>query len=324
MQVLTLFTALALICAFAAGSSLAQTTDWPSRPVHVIVPAPAGGGYDRIIRPIAQHLAAHFKQPFIIENKAGAGNIIGTHAGALAPPDGYTFTVTGMVNTISHSLYGRVPFDIVNDFTHVASIAGSAQLLVANHEAAFNSLTELIELARRKPGTVAYASSGQGSTGHLLMELLQRATSTRFTHVPYKGGAPALQDVLSGQVPVTVIPPSGAMAHIRSGKLKVLAVSSETRSADLPHVPTFGELGFNQLTLTSWMGISAPRGTSPEIVAKLSSAVRSSLVKREIQAALEAEGATALIMSSGEFDRLVKSDTARWNHLARALKLKAE
>ena len=324
MQLLRPALALVLTAAFGATVPSAKGSEWPRRPVHIIVPAPAGGAYDRMIRPVARDVAEQLKRPFIVENKPGAGNLIGTQAGAAATPDGYTLTLTGMVNTISHSLYEKVPFDIVRDFKHVATIAGSAQWLVVNGREDVNSLRDLLAKAEREPGVIAYASSGQGSTGHLLMELLQRATSTKFTHVPYKGGAPALQDVLSGQVRVTVIPPSGAMAHIRSGRLKVLAVSSATRSSELPNVPTFSELGFGQLTLTSWIGISAPKGTPDEIVAKLSAAVRASLVKPEVRAALEAEGGTPLIMSTEDFDQLVKADTARWGTLIRTLKLKAD
>jgi len=314
--------AVAFGCFMAASTVSAQEASWPTRPVRIIVPAPAGGAYDRAIRPLADDLSAQLKQPFVIENKPGAGNIIGTQAGATAAPDGYTLTVTGMLNTIAQGIYEKVPFDIVNDFTHVASVAGGAQWLVVNRDAGIDSLPSLIAQAKREPGKLTYASSGQGSTGHLLMELLQRSTGTTMTHIPYKGGAPALQDVLGGQVPITVIPISGAMSNIQSGKLKALAVSSATRSAELPQVATFEELGYKQLTVTSWIGLSAPKGTPPDIVSKLSAAVRASLSKPEIRAKLEADGGAALIMSPEQFSALVKSDTERWGQLTRSINLK--
>jgi tripartite-type tricarboxylate transporter receptor subunit TctC len=315
--------AVSVVFAVAASMVYAQTTNWPARPVRIIVPAPAGGAYDRAIRPLADELAGQLKQPFVIENKPGAGNIIGTQMGASAAPDGYTVTVTGMLNTIAQGLYDKVPFDIINDFVHVASVAGGAQWLVVNRDAGIDSLEAMLAQAKREPGKLTYASSGQGSTGHLLMELLQRSTGTTLTHIPYKGGAPALQDVVGGQVPITVIPISGALAHIQSGKLKALAVSSTSRSADLPQVPTFEELGYKQLTVTSWVGLSVPRGTPPDIVHKLSAAVHAALSKPEVKAKLEADGGTALIMSPDQFAQLVKSDTERWGKLTRSINLKA-
>ena len=315
--------AVSILCTAAASVVWAQSNPWPTRPVRIIVPAPAGGAYDRAIRPLADEMAAQLKQPFVIENKPGAGNIIGTQAGATAAPDGYTLTVTGMLNTIAQGIYEKVPFDIVNDFVHVASVAGGAQWLVVNRDAGIDSLDALIAQAKREPGKVTYASSGQGSTGHLVMELLQRSTGTTLTHIPYKGGAPALQDVLGNQVPITVIPISGALAHVQSGKLKALAVSSTSRSPELPQVPTFEELGHKQLTVTSWIGLSVPKGTPNDIVNKLSAAVRASLLKPEVKAKLEADGGTPLIMAPEQFAQLVKSDTERWGQLTRSINLKA-
>ena len=307
----------------SVGPVLAQSHDWPTRPVHIIVPAPPGGAYDNTIRPLAQELSLELKQTVVIDNKPGGGNIIGTQAGAIAAPDGYTLTMTGMVNTIAQGMYEHVPFDIVRDFVHVASIGAGEQWLVVNSQAGISSFADLIARAKREPGKISYASSGQGSTGHLLMELLQRSTGTTMTHIPYKGGAPALQDVLGGTVPVSVIPQSGALQYVQSGKLKVLAVSSATRSKDLPQVPTFAELGYKQLTMTSWVGLSAPKGTPPEIVSKLSAAVRASLAKPELVAKIAAQGLTPIASTPEQYTEMVKSDTERWGQLTRSLNLKA-
>lgn len=307
----------------AAPFTRAQTTDWPTKPIRIIVPAPPGGAYDRTIRPLAQEMAAQLKQPVVIENKPGAGNIVGTQAGAMATPDGYTLTMTGMLNTIAQGVYERVPFDIVADFAHIACIGSSEQWLVVNSKAGIASFPDLIEKARREPGKLNYATSGQGSTGHLMMELLQRATGTQLTHVPYKGGAPALLDVLAGRVPITVIPGSGAIPHVQSGKLNVLAVSSAARSPHLPQVPTFEELGHPQLTVVSWVGLSAPKGTPPPIVDKLYAAVRASMANKDLMAKLAAEGLTPMLMSPSQYTQLVRSDTERWGQLTRSLNLKA-
>ena len=311
------------LAAFGTAFVHAQPAAWPTKPIRIIVPAPPGGAYDRTIRPLAQEMAAQLKQPVVIENKPGAGNIIGTQAGAMAAPDGYTLTMTGMLNTIAQGIYERVPFDIVADFAHVACIGGGEQWLVVNSQAGIGSFSALIEQARREPGKLNYATSGQGSTGHLVMELLQRATGTLMTHVPYKGGAPALQDVLAGLVPITVIPGSGAMPHVQSGKLKVLAVSSAARSPELPQVPTFEELGHKQLTVVSWVGLSAPKGTPEEIVDKVYAAVRASMANKDLMAKLAAEGLTAMLMGPAQYTQLVRSDTERWGQLTRSLNLKA-
>lgn len=324
MSRLLLAASAAFACMALSTSLHAQTAnDWPAKPVRIIVPAPPGGAFDMTIRPLAQELAAQLKQPFVVENKPGAGNIIGTQAGATSAPDGYTLTMTGMLNTIAQGMYEKVPFDIVTDFAHVGSIGGGAQWLVVNTQSGIESFADLLAKAKREPGKFAYATSGQGSTGHLVMELLQKATGTSFMHVPYKGGAPALQDVLAGVVPVTVIPISGAMPHIKAGKLKALAVSSSKRSADMPDVPTFDEVGYKQLTVLSWVGLSAPKGTPPEVVARLSQAMRASLSKPEMLAKLEAIGLVPMVLPPDQFTQLVRSDTERWGQLTRSLNLKA-
>ena len=301
----------------------AQAGNWPTKPIRVIVPTPAGGAYDRTMRPLAQELAVILKQPVVIDNKPGAGNIVGAQAGATAAPDGYTLTMTGMVNTIAQGLYDKVPFDIVKDFSHVAVIGGGAQWLVVNGQSGIESFSDLVAKAKQEPGKINYASSGPGSTGHLLMEQLQKATGTTLTHVPYKGGAPALQDVLGGQVPLTVIPLSGSLPYLQNGKLKALAVSSPARSADLPQVPTFDELGFKQLTVISWVGLSAPKATPPAIVKKLSDAVREAMAKPDLVKKLELEGMTPMTLTADEFVQLVKSDTERWGQLTRSLNIRA-
>jgi len=315
--------ALTLVALWMGPFSRAQSTTWPTKPIRIIVPTPPGGAYDRTIRPLAQEMAAQLKQRIVIDNRPGAGNIIGTQAGAAAAPDGYTLTMTGMLSTIAQGIYQRVPFDIVADFAHIACIGGGEQWLVVNSQAGISTFSALIERARREPGNLHYATSGQGSTGHLLMELLQRATATQLTHVPYKGGAPALQDVLAGLVPITVIPGSGTMPHVQSGKLKVLAVSSAARSPELPQVPTFEELGHKQLTVISWIGLSAPKGTPPEIVDKVYAAVRASMVSKDLMAKLAAEGLTPMLMNPAQYTSLVRSDTERWGQLTRSLNVKA-
>jgi tripartite-type tricarboxylate transporter receptor subunit TctC len=306
--------------------ALAQVpgADWPGRPIRVIVPAPAGGAFDVTARALTQELSQLLKQPVVVDNRASAGNIIGTAAGAKAAPDGYTLTMTGMLNTMAHSLYANVPFDIVNDFTHVAGVAGGAQWLVVRSDLGVGSVADFMERARREPGRLHYATSGVGSTGHLLMELFQRATGVELSHVPYKGGAPALQDVLAGVVPVTVVPAAGAEVHVKSGKLKVLAASSATRAPQHPDVPTFAELGYPQLTVSSWVGLSVPKGTPQEIVRKLQAAVQASLTQPTLVSNFEKQGISPMPLTSDTYFLLVRNDTERWRQLIRNLNIKAE
>ncbi|MDM0057637.1 Bug family tripartite tricarboxylate transporter substrate binding protein [Variovorax fucosicus] len=314
--------AVAVLSVTAIGPAFAQA-DWPARPVRIIVPAPAGGPYDRAIRPLAQQLSLSLRQPVVVDNRPSAGNIVGTQAGATAAPDGYTLTMTGMLNTIAQSMYDNVPFDIVKDFEHVGSIGEGAQWLVVRPDANVSSFQDLVEQAKREPGKINYASSGAGSSGHLVMELLQRAAGIQFTHVPYKGGAPALQDVLAGVVPLTILPTSAALSSVQAGKLKVLAVTSGQRSPLVPNVPTFAELGYKQLAVNSWVGLSAPKGTPAPVVQKLNAALQSAMKDPALLKQLDAEGLIPLVSTPEQYTQLVRSDTERWGQLVRSLNIKA-
>lgn len=323
MRILSRFAA-ALAAAFLATSvAQAQPADWPARPIRIIVPAPAGGPYDQVIRPVAQHMSQALKVPVVIDNRPSAGNIVGTQAGASAAPDGYTLTVTGMLNTIVQGMYENVPFDIVKDFEHVGEIGRAAQWLVVRSDAGINTFEDFVQRARREPGRINYASSGAGSTGHLVMEQLQRAVGIQLTHVPYKGGAPALQDVLAGVVSVIVIPPNAALSHVQGGKLKVLAVSSPERSAAVPNVPTFAELGHKQLTVSSWVGVSAPKGTPAPIVRKLHAALQAAVNEPAVVKLLESQGMTPAASTQEQYAQLVRADTERWGQLVRSLNIRA-
>lgn len=320
---------LRLAAAAAVGFLLAtsvahsQSAEWPARPIHIIVPAPAGGPYDQVIRPVAQQMSQALKVPMVVDNRPSAGNIVGTHAGALAAPDGYTLTMTGMLNTIAQGMYENVPFDIVKDFEHIGEIGRAAQWLVVRSDAGINTFEDLLQRAKLEPGKIDYASSGAGSAGHLVMEQLQRATGIQLTHVPYKGGAPALQDVLAGVVSVIVVPPNAARSYVLSGKLKVLAVSSPQRSPAVPNAPTFAELGYKQLTVSSWVGLSAPKGTPAAIVRKLHAALQVAIHESAVVKQLEFQGMTPAASTPEQYAQLVRADTERWGQLVRSLNIKA-
>jgi tripartite-type tricarboxylate transporter receptor subunit TctC len=306
----------------AQGSPL--SSDWPAKPIRIIVPTPPGGPFDRLIRPIAQDMQATLKQAIVIDNRPSAGNIVGTQAGATATPDGYTLTMTGMINTITAGLHEKLPFDIVNDFAHISAIGEGAQWLVVRSDSGINTMADLLAQARKDPGKLSYASSGPGSAGHLLMELLQRAAGVELLHVPYKGGAPALNDGLAGVVNMVAIPQNAAQPHVLAGKLRVLAVSSQARSPAAREVPTFKELGWPQMAVTSWVGLSAPKGTPPDVLRKVHAALQATLAKPAITDPLVAEGLAIMNTTPEQYAALVRSDTERWGQLVRALKLKAE
>lgn len=324
MRLLTrLLTAATLLGLAMAASAQPPERHWPTRAVRIIVPAPAGGPYDRAMRPLAQHMARTLGQPVVVDNRPGAGNIIGAQAGASAAPDGYTLTMTGLQNAIAAHLYENVPFDIAEDFAHIGAIGEGPQWLVVRSGAGIASLDDLLVQARRTPGRIDYASSGAGSTGHLLMEQLQRATGVTLTHVPYKGGAPALQDVLGGVVAVTVLPSNMALAPVQTGQLRVLAVSSAVRSPVVPQAPTFAELGHPQLTVSAWVGLSAPRGTPERIVRQVNAALHAAMRDPAIRRQMDTEGLVALPDTPAHYTRLVREDTARFGELVRSLNLKA-
>jgi len=272
---------------------------------------------------VAQSMSQTLKVPLVVDNRPSAGNIVGTQAGATAAPDGYTLTMTGMLNTIAQSMYDNLTFDVSKDFEHVGEIGGGAQWLVVRSDAGIQSLQDLVQQAKAAPGKINYASSGAGSTGHLVMEQLQRAAGIQLTHVPYKGGAPALQDVLAGVVSVIVVPPNAVFGSIQSGKLHVLAVSSPERSPVVPKVPTFAELGYRQLTVSSWVGLSAPKGTPAPIVQKLNAALNAALKDPAVVKQLELQGMTITTSTPVEYAQLVRSDTERWGQLVRSLHIKA-
>jgi len=315
-----------LAAALAAPGAFAQgaAADWPTKPVRIIVPTPPGGPFDRLIRPIAQDMAAALKQPIVIDNRPSAGNIVGTQAGATSAPDGYTLTMTGMINTITAGLHEKLPYDIVGDFAHISAIGEGAQWLVTRSDSGIESLADLLARAKKEPGRLNVATSGAGSAGHLLMELLQRAAGVTLVHVPYKGGAPALNDTLAGVVHLLAVPQNAAQPHVLSGKLRLLAVSSRERSPAAPAAPSFAELGYPQMTVTSWVGLSAPKGTPPEVVRRVHAALQATLAKPAITDPLVAEGLAIMKTSPEQYAALVRSDTERWGQLVRSLKLKAD
>src|SRR5512144_2335881 len=278
-----------LVAGFAAG---AWAQDYPTKPIRIVVPFPPGGATDLLARAVAQRLTEKWGQAVLVDNRPGAGGNIGSELVAKSAPDGYTLEM-GTVGThsINASLYAKMPYDHVKDFVPIILVAGVPNVLVVNPALPVNSVQELVAYAKANPGKLNFASSGNGTSIHLSGELFKVMAGVQMTHVPYKGSAPALQDLIGGQVQLMFdnLPPS--LPQIKAGKLRALAVTTATRSPALPDLPTIAESGLPGFEASSWFGIVAPAGTPPAIVAKLNAEVAKWLASPEAQEKLLALGA---------------------------------
>lgn len=316
--------ALALIGVLSAVSFHdAQAQAYPTRPVRVIVGFAPGGGTDLIARFIAQKLADSLGQPFVVENKPGAGGLLGAEAGVRSAPDGYTLVMISGSYAVMPSLH-RLSFDPVGDISPIVQVAEEPQLLVAYPGLPARSLQEVIALAKRNPGTLTYASSGQGSVSHLSMAFLCAATGIQLLHVPYKGTGPALTDTLAGQTSLFLSGTAPLLPHVRSGKLRALAVTTVKRNPALPDVPTLGESGLAGHDLVLWHGLIGPKGMPRSIVELLNSRVAKVLSLKETAEHFEVDGVTPAGGSPEKFLGLIKRDIARWRQVVAQAGIQAE
>ena len=307
---------LATLLATAAFAAHAQ---YPNKPIKMVVPFPAGGTTDIMARAVAADLQKAFGQAVIVENKAGAGGNIGSDFVAKSPPDGYTLLM-GTVGThgINVTLYPKMPYDAVKDFVPVSLVAGVPNVLVAAPGFPVNSVNDLIDAAKKSPDKVTFASSGNGTSIHLSGELFKQLAGVQMTHVPYKGSSAALPDVLSGQVNVMFDNAPSVMPHIRGGKLKAIAVTSNKRSPALPNVPTIAESGLVGYEASSWFGVLAPAGTPKDIVDKLSQAIAKALQTPEMRERLAGQGAEAIGNTPEQFAAHIKSEIDKWAKVVKA------
>ena len=317
---------LAALLFSAALSPIASAQDYPSKPVHVVVPYSAGGNADIFGRTLAQKLGDVFRQPFIVENRAGANGGIGTDFVAKAAPDGYTLlaTANGPI-TVNPVLYARVPYDPVRDFAPVAQCVVYQYVLVTLAGSPIRSIADLVEAARAKPGAVSYGSTGVGGGNHLAGELLALATHTQLTHVPYKGSAPALADLLGGQLTFMFDTVITSVPQIRAGKLRAFAVSSAKRASALPEVPSMQESGIRDFDISQWQGVLAPAGTPREIVNRLNAKILKALNAPEVQERLVTQGGNEIVVGTPEdLASLIKSDLQKYAKLVRDAKIPAQ
>ena len=296
--------------AFAAMHVLAQT--YPVRPVRMIVPYAAGGGADIVGRLLAQRLGEGWGQTVVVDNRPGASGNIGTEIVARAPADGYTLLLVGPNHTVNSSLYSKIPFDPIKDFAPVSLVTSAPYLLLVNPAIGVNSVKDLIALAKARPGKVLYASAGNGTAGHLGMELIKTMAGIDMVHIPYKGSPPALTDLLAGQVSAAFDNVLSAAPHVKAGKLRAIAVSTLRRSSALPEVPTVAESGLPGFEVAVWQGILAPAGTPKPLVDTLYSAIVRALGRPDMKERMAANGTEIIGSTPAEFATFIKSDLVKW------------
>jgi len=314
---------LSMLGVASTGSAFAQT-NYPDKPVRFVVPYPPGGGTDVIARIVQDRFQALLGQPIIIDNKGGAGGSVGSELAARAAPDGYTVLFTLSSHTINPAIYPKLSFDTIKDFESIGTVASLPQILVANPQVPANTVAELVALAKAKPELLAYASVGNGSPGHLAGELFKLRTGTQMTHIPYRGGGPAVTDVISGQVPLLWVSIPAAAQFVKAGKLKALAVSTLKRSAAFPDVPTVQETGVPDFEVDSWYAMFVPARTPQPVIDRLNRTLNTIVAEPGIRDKLLAQGAEGVGGTPQTLTRIVAAEIPKWAKLAKDANIKAD
>jgi tripartite-type tricarboxylate transporter receptor subunit TctC len=309
--------------ALPAVSRFARAQGYPSRPVRIVVGFPAGGGSDITARLMGQWLSERLGQPFVVENRPGAATNIATEAVVRAPADGYTLLLFGSSSAINATFYDKLPFNLIRDISPVAGINRVPYVIVLNPSVPAKSVPEFITYAKANPGKINMASSGNGSVQHVSGELFKIMTGISLVHVPYRGAAPALTDLISGQVQVMFDAVSSSIEYIRAGKLRALAMTTATRSDALPDLPTISDFVPGYET-SSWSGIGAPKNTPVEIVDKLNKEINAALADPKVKARLADLGSVQMPLSSADFGNLISESVEKWGKVIRTANIKAE
>ncbi len=316
-----LLTALALSLTPAA---FAQDA-WPAKPIRLVVPFAPGGTSDIMARTIGDKLQAVLKQTVIIDNKAGAGGVIGADVVAKSAPDGYTLLLgTIASHAINPALQPKMPYNAANDFAPIILLGSISNVLLVGAEQPYKNVKDLITAAKAKPGSIAFASAGQGSSQHMSGETFKLLAGAELTHVPYKGSAPAIQDVIGGQIPMSFETVTVASPHIQSGKVRALAVTSATRSPALPNVPTLQEAGVPGFDVASWQALYAPAGTPPAIVTRLNNEVEKILAQPEVKTKMDGLGLVHSANTPAQFAVFGNAELAKWAKVVKDGKVKVE
>ena len=312
----------------ASGLLLALTAvvpaqDYPTKPIRLIIPFPPGGSNDVVGRMIATKLGEQLGKQVVVDNRAGAGGVVGTELAAKAPNDGYTLQIVSIAHAVNPWLY-KLPYDPIKSFAPISMLASGPNVVAANPGLPVNSIRELVALAKQKPGQVQYASAGVGSFQHLGGELFKLEAGIDMLHVPFKGGGPAMIDVIGGHTKLLFSSLVQTTPHIRSGKLKALAVGGSKRSQVLPDIPTVAESGVPSYEAVNWWGVVAPAGTPAPIIERLHKAVQEVQGSAEVQKQFDAEGAEIVRMSSAEFGSFMEKEMSKWGRVVKEGGIKAE
>jgi tripartite-type tricarboxylate transporter receptor subunit TctC len=308
--------ALAIAAAsFVTTAALAQ--GWPARPIRLVVPFPAGGGTDIITRELANKVG-HAGYTFVIDNKPGSGGNLGVDAAAKAPADGYTLVMGQTSNlAINPSLYAKLPYDPVKDLTPISLVASAPLVIVASAESPYKTLADVVKASQAKPGSINFASSGNGTVAHLTAESFQKVAGIKLTHIPYKGASQGITDVISGQVQLYVSSIPTLIGHIKSGKMRAIAVTSARRVDDLPQVPTVAESGYKGFEAVTWFGVLGPANLPKDIVARLNADINKALKDPELAKKLGDQGADIAGSTPEQFAKLIQDDIARWGKIVK-------
>jgi tripartite-type tricarboxylate transporter receptor subunit TctC len=312
---------LALVLPGTALTAANAQAPYPTRPIRLILPFPAGGAVDHVARLVTTRTAEDLGHPFVLENKAGAGGVIATDATAKATPDGYTLLLTTPNHTISAALNTKLPYDAEKDLVPVSVVAEVPELLVSHPSAPFETLAGFVEYAKKNPGKLNYASAGNGTLPHVTMELLLRRTGVEVAHIPYRGAAPAMTDLLAGQVQLKLDTYATANQHVAQGKLRALAFASRERSTLMPNVPTVAEIGLPGYEGILWIRVVAPAGTPKPVIEKIASAFQRAVRTPELAERLTRDGVEPVGGTPEEFGALIAKEIAQWRDLGRSAKI---
>ena len=314
---------LALSLAMALAGPIAAQQIYPSKPIRFITPYPAAGGNDILARLIGQKLTESWGQQVVVEDRPGGNTVIGTEAVAKSPPDGYTIIMTTSSHVIMPSLL-HLPYDPIKDFAAVATVAGTELMLVIHPSVPAKNLQEFIALAKAKPGVLSYGTGGSGNPNHLAAVLLEILAGIKMQHVPYRGAAPIIADLMGGQVQLSFLSLINVESQIKSGRLKAIAVSGDKRMSALPQVPTFTEAGLPNMDIKQWYGVLAPAGTPRAIIDKLANEIARILAMPDVQAKLAQQGADPLITAPDQFAAQMRADLARYAKTIKTANIKLE
>lgn len=319
---------LGLVClaasAWLGDASQAQAQTYPNRPIKLVVGYGAGGAVDIVARTVGQSMAASMGQPFIVENKPGAGTNIAVKSVIDAPADGYTLLMAANALAANMALYQPAPFDAERELVPVALVGRVPVVIAANASVPYSTIAKMIEAAKAKPGSVAYATPGNGSTPHMAVELFARAAGITLQHIPYRGGVQAITDTIGGQVPLVAVNALEVLPHVKSGKLKVLAVLSASRTSIFPDAPTIAESGFPGFEASVWYGLVAPAGTPKPVVTRLHAEAQKALATREVRERMSSVGGEVTPVSTEQFAALIHSERVRYEKLVREAGIKPD